>query len=144
MALQQLRTVAEWTKYFTDAGIPQTESTTYATTFVNNRITEVSLVGLDRNTLASLEITVLGDQLAILNHTTTNTPVVASAHGGSLDIIQDGVNGYLFPPSDTTALAENISTTLSNEAASFRDHIEQHFSLAVNTEKLLAIYRGVA
>lgn len=73
-----------------------------------------------------------------------NTPVVASAHGGSLDIIQDGVNGYLFPPSDTTALAENISTTLSNEAASFRDHIEQHFSLAVNTEKLLAIYRGVA
>ena len=65
MALQ-IRTNAEWTTFFTNAGIPATEGATYAQTFVENRITEVSLPGLDKATLVDLGITVLGDQLATL------------------------------------------------------------------------------
>ena len=67
MALQ-VRTNAEWTTFFTTAGIPATEGAQYAEKFVTNRITEVSLPGLDKDTLVGLGITVLGDQLAILSY----------------------------------------------------------------------------
>jgi glycosyltransferase involved in cell wall biosynthesis len=35
-------------------------------------------------------------------------PVVASAHGGLVEIVQDGVTGFLVPPSDPPALAAAI------------------------------------
>ena len=66
MALQ-IRTSAEWTSFFTDAGIPATESAAYAETFSTSRMTELSLPVLDKATLVDIGITVLGDQLAILS-----------------------------------------------------------------------------
>ena len=41
-----------------------------------------------------------------------NTPVIASAHGGSLDIISDKANGYLFTPQQPTELTEAIHQCL--------------------------------
>lgn len=41
-------------------------------------------------------------------------PVIAAAAGGALEIIQDGITGKLFPPSDTKALAETIKALNSN------------------------------
>ena len=35
-------------------------------------------------------------------------PVIAPAHGGALDIIRDGENGYLVPPADDAALADAL------------------------------------
>ncbi|PSB09546.1 glycosyltransferase family 1 protein [Pleurocapsa sp. CCALA 161] len=35
-------------------------------------------------------------------------PVIASAAGGALELIKDGVNGYLFPPEDAIALGKLI------------------------------------
>ena len=65
MALQT-RTLDEWTTFFKNAGIPETESATYATKFVENRLTELSMSEITKDMLIQLEITVLGDQLSIL------------------------------------------------------------------------------
>lgn len=42
------------------------------------------------------------------------TPVVATAHGGSLETIQDGKSGFLVPPSDVSAFAAALETLLSS------------------------------
>lgn len=43
-------------------------------------------------------------------------PVVASAAGGALEIINDGENGYLFPPEDAIALRESIQKLISDRS----------------------------
>lgn len=70
-----------------------------------------------------------------------NTPVIASAQGGSLDIILDGVNGLLFTPGDSADLAAKISQALDRNFSNMREHIEQNFSLNRMTEDELAVYR---
>jgi glycosyltransferase involved in cell wall biosynthesis len=42
------------------------------------------------------------------------TPVIATAIGGAADHIQDGINGYLFPPRDMQALAARLAYILRN------------------------------
>ncbi len=70
-----------------------------------------------------------------------NTPVVASAHGGSLDILIDGENGLLFEPGNETELTEKIEQALSFTFSNLRKHIEENFSLNRMTEDELAVYR---
>ena len=41
-------------------------------------------------------------------------PVIASAAGGALELIEDGVNGYLFPPEDSSALSKAIAMLISD------------------------------
>ncbi len=45
-------------------------------------------------------------------------PVIASAAGGALEIIDDGVNGYLFPLGDAIALRHLIQKLVSDRALS--------------------------
>lgn len=42
------------------------------------------------------------------------TPVIATQVGGVLDIVQEGVNGYIIPPNDVDALTERLRSVLSN------------------------------
>lgn len=72
-----------------------------------------------------------------------NTPVIASAHGGSLDILLDGVNGFLFPPGDDDALADRISQAIKFDFPTMREHIDRCFSLAHMTETELAVYSEI-
>ncbi len=71
-----------------------------------------------------------------------NTPVVATGHGGVLDIIQEGINGYFYPVGDADALAVRIQ-----EAATLRfdgyGYVAAHFSLEQMVEKTLQIYKGL-
>ena len=41
-------------------------------------------------------------------------PVIASAAGGALEIVNDGINGYLFPPEDAIALRQSIQKLVSD------------------------------
>lgn len=43
-------------------------------------------------------------------------PVIVSRFGGSKDFVQDGVNGYVLDPRDEQALAQTMSTLLSEPA----------------------------
>jgi glycosyltransferase involved in cell wall biosynthesis len=69
-----------------------------------------------------------------------NTPVIATNHGGVKDIIQNGVNGYLFEPQNAIELAEAIikSKTLKRD---FRDDIKARFSLDKMVEDNLKLYK---
>jgi len=51
----------------------------------------------------------------VLEAFSAGVPVVASAVGGTPEVVIDGENGYLVPPDDPSALATRICETLSNE-----------------------------
>jgi glycosyltransferase involved in cell wall biosynthesis len=61
--------------------------------------------------------------------------VIASAHGGALDLIAPGMSGLLVPPGDSTALAAAIAMLLDSPAlqtrlgAAARRRAQTHFSL---------------
>ena len=62
-----LHTVDGWRNAFISVGIPEQQATLYANKFTENRLTEESLPDLTKDSIKSdLEITVLGDVLAIL------------------------------------------------------------------------------
>ena len=65
-----LRSEPDWVSLFKSIGIPDDESKNYAKIFMDNQITEHSAAALDKTTLNTLGITVLGDILAIVNHVT--------------------------------------------------------------------------
>jgi glycosyltransferase involved in cell wall biosynthesis len=55
--------------------------------------------------------------LSVIEAMAAGTPVVASAVGSVPDIIEDGVNGVLVPPSNTERLAEALARILDDPAA---------------------------
>ncbi len=69
-----------------------------------------------------------------------NTPVIASAHGGSLDILLDGENGLFFAPGSERDLAEKIEQALGRSFTNMREHIQRSFSLEHMTETELRVY----
>lgn len=71
-----------------------------------------------------------------------NTPVVATHHGGVLDIIQEGVNGYFSKISDENDLVNKI---IQAKTLHFDGHtyISKHFSLDQMVEKTITVYKGL-
>ncbi|MEL6495836.1 MAG: glycosyltransferase [Cyanobacteria bacterium J06623_7] len=71
-------------------------------------------------------------------------PVIASAAGGALELIESGVNGYLFPPGDVIALGELISRLASDRplaqtiATAGYHHARDNFAL----ETILASFES--
>ncbi len=51
---------------------------------------------------------------ALVEAMTLEKPVVASRIGGIIDLVNDGVNGFLVPPADPQALAERILFLMEN------------------------------
>ena len=77
---------------------------------------------------------------AVLEYLAAGLPVVATALGGNLEIVQDGQTGLLVPPQDTKALSaalirllndDNLTTTI---AAAGHDYVKKNFSF----ERLVA------
>ncbi len=73
-----------------------------------------------RELVASFDALVLPSTLpepfgmVILEAMAAGVPVVASAHGGPLEIVEDGKTGLLVPPSDPQALAKAMRFMLSD------------------------------
>lgn len=71
-----------------------------------------------------------------------NTPVVAARHGGPLDIVLEGRNGFFFAPGSVEDCAEAIQRAMAaNSFTYMRAHMVKNFSLDAMTEALIAIYR---
>lgn len=73
-------------------------------------------------------------------------PVIATAHGGSLETILPGVTGWLVPPLDPLAMAEAITNALgdlkhaSDLGAQGRRWVNERFTAKAMCEKTLALY----
>ena len=64
----QLGDEPSWISLLIEAGIPEPESETYAKLFVENRISEWTVLSLIPKNLEKFGVTVLGNKLAILTH----------------------------------------------------------------------------
>jgi glycosyltransferase involved in cell wall biosynthesis len=71
-----------------------------------------------------------------------NTPVVASAHGGVLDIIKEKENGYFFEVGNSEDLAQKILLADELKFDGF-EYIRQNFSLEQMVEKTIEVYRDL-
>jgi glycosyltransferase involved in cell wall biosynthesis len=75
-------------------------------------------------------------------------PVVATAHGGSLETVIDGENGWLVPPGDATAMAKAIDAALAMGEAALQgigaqgqSWVRSQFTTEKMCEQTLAVYR---
>jgi glycosyltransferase involved in cell wall biosynthesis len=74
-------------------------------------------------------------------------PVIATAVGGLLDAVDDGVTGLLVPPRDPVALRSAIERLLADDdlgrrlASSAREAARERFSLEAATEATIQVYR---
>jgi glycosyltransferase involved in cell wall biosynthesis len=73
-----------------------------------------------------------------------NVPVVATNHGGILDVVIPGTTGQLFSPGDVDALTEAILSCRTLDTSGMRNFVSERFSLAHMVESTLAVYRSLA
>ena len=73
--------------------------------------------------------------LALLEAMAAGKPVIATAVGGTPEVVTDGENGLLIPPRDAEALALALERLLGDPdfarrlGANARTHVREHFSL---------------
>jgi len=76
-----------------------------------------------------------GLSLALLEAMAAGLPVIATAVGGTPEVVTDGVTGLLIPPRDAAALAGALERLLADPAwakqlgENARDHVREHYSL---------------
>ena len=89
----------------------------------------------------------------VLEACAARIPVVATAVGGTPEVVDDGVSGYLIQPGDPAALAARLLELLRSRelrermGAAGREHVRAHFSFARQTaeyERLFAEFSGRA
>lgn len=71
-----------------------------------------------------------------------STPVVASNHGGVLDIVLEGENGYFYKVGEASDLASKIQEAIELEFFGY-EYIKKHFSLEQMVEKTIQVYKKV-
>lgn len=73
-------------------------------------------------------------------------PVLATAHGGSLEIIEDGKTGWLVPPSDAEKMAATVELALSQAAKwpelgkNGRQRVKENFTVTKMCTRTLDLY----
>lgn len=84
--------------------------------------------------------------IAIVEAMACGLPVVATEVEGVLDVVDDGVNGFLVPPRDPEALAQRILSLLHDPelrgriGGQARCKAESHFDIRGMTDKMASIY----
>jgi len=108
-----------------------------------------------RDFVASTEVIVLPSTkpepfgLVIIEAMALRRPVIATAHGGPLEIISDGEDGLLVTPNDPEALASAIIRLLSDRqlrerlGANGYRKVERLYSSQAFDRKIAALYRSV-
>lgn len=82
----------------------------------------------------------------LLEALASGLPVVATAVGGNVELVTDGVNGTLVPAGDEVGMAQALLAYLDDPAriaehgGNARRHAEQHFSIAAMAEAYARVY----
>jgi glycosyltransferase involved in cell wall biosynthesis len=91
-----------------------------------------------------------GLPVVVLEEMAAGLPVVATAVGGTPEVVEDGVTGWLVPPSDPAALARRMMDVLASPESSRamglagRRRVETHFTFAAMAEGYLGLFRALA
>jgi len=76
-------------------------------------------------------------------------PVVATAVGGTPELIEDGSTGFLVPPGDAAALAERVVLLLKDPGLARamgergRQRVEGGFNMDRMADRFLGLYRDL-
>jgi glycosyltransferase involved in cell wall biosynthesis len=76
-------------------------------------------------------------------------PVIATAHGGPREIIEDGVSGFLVPQADPQSLADKIQYLLAHHdiwqkvGAAARKRVEDVFTIGSNVKAIERVYESL-
>lgn len=87
--------------------------------------------------------------IAMIEAMATEKPVVGSASGGSLEIIEDGITGFLFTPGDSEELARIIGRLIGDEklrngiGVKARKRVEEKFEAKKYVRQLESVYAGL-
>jgi glycosyltransferase involved in cell wall biosynthesis len=87
--------------------------------------------------------------LVVVEAMAAGVPVIASAHGAFVELVDDGVTGLLYRPADAESLAERLSDALRHPqrnramGAAARARYERDFVAAAGVERLIREYRAV-
>jgi len=105
--------------------------------------------------MSALDVIVLSSSVpepfgrVVIEGMAAGKPVVATAAGGVLDVIDDGVNGLLVPPGDSQAIARAILRLLSNPeeagriGAAARQCVERRFTVQRHVIAMQRIYSSI-
>jgi len=108
-----------------------------------------------RDVLAGLDMFVLTSRLpdpfptTVLEAMAASLPVVANAHGGVREMIQDGVNGYLVTPNEAGEMSERLLTLIRDEALrrsmgeSARRRVSTEFGFENYRRRIVDLYNDV-
>ena len=105
--------------------------------------------------LAAVDVAVFssdreGSPLAVLESMAAGKPVVATNVGGVPDLVRDGIEGFLVPPRDPTALADAVARLLRDRplrdrlGRQARDRQQEHFSIDATIARVEALYLELA
>lgn len=104
--------------------------------------------------LASLDVLALpshaeGLPIVVLEAMAVGTPVVATAVGGTPELVEDGVTGVLVPPGDPERLADALGALLGSPGrrgsmgVAARERVRTRFSVGAASGRVLDVYRDV-
>ncbi len=88
-----------------------------------------------------------GMPVALLEAMACALPVVATAVGGTKEVLADGVTGRLVPSEDPAALARGLVEALSGDALALgrgeaaRAHVTERYALDAIADRFIALYR---
>ncbi len=91
-----------------------------------------------------------GMPMVLLEAGAAGLPIVSTRVGGNQEVVQEGVSGYLVPPSDDQALAAAMLRLMALPEAERRamgargyDHVRRNYGLGRVVDRYEAIYRAV-
>ncbi len=119
--------------------------------------TSVHFVGAQSNPIAwikAFDVACLcseseGFSNALVEYLLCGKPVLASCTGGNPELVQEGVNGYLFEVADVDTLAQRLQELLTDSSCYRRlanaaaGSIDERFSLDYFTDAHLSLYRSL-